>query len=81
MKLFVVAMIALIGCLSAASTKREEELEGKLQNIFEIIGLLVKLGKDFACSAECDELLAILNLPAEMAGIIQMAKGIICGGF
>merc|ERR1719245_1624421 len=49
-------------------------------NIFELIAKLIEVGLPVACSAEVGDLINMLNLPPEIANLINMAKSMVCGG-
>jgi hypothetical protein len=47
-------------------------------NVFEIIAKLIEVGIPVACGTEVGQLIDMLNLPPEIIGLLEMAKGIIC---
>ena len=71
MKVFIITLVVLLGSVTA-----EPEL-AQFGNIFDD---LINKGLDFVCSAEMDEILAQLNLPESMMGLVTMAKTILCNG-
>merc|ERR1712071_284918 len=82
MKIFIL-LIAVAATL-AVELRSEDltvELEnGALFNIFEIIGKLIEIGIPVACGTDVADLLDMLNLPAEIMGLIELGKSIVCRG-
>merc|ERR1712106_1058305 len=81
MKTFAIPLAAVACAATAATLKRSsEETEVELQNIFEIIGKLAELGIDFVCNNDISAIIEALQLPADIAGLIDMGKAMLCGG-
>ena len=79
MKVFVITLVALLGCFTTAPTGNDIEV-AQLQNIFDLINQLIQQGLEFVCSADMDAILAQLNLPESMMGLVTMAKTMLCQG-
>jgi len=50
-------------------------------NIFELIQKIIEIGLPVACGTEVGELIGMLNLPAELIGLLDLAKSIVCKNF
>ena len=79
MKVFVITLVALLGCFSTAPAGNNLEV-AELQSIFDLINQLIHQGLDFVCTADIESILAQLNLPESMMSLVTMAKTMVCQG-
>ena len=52
--------------------------DGPSFNVFELIAKLLEVGLPIACGTEVGDLIGMLNLPAEIIGLLDFAKSILC---
>ena len=79
MKVFVITLVALLGCFSTAPAGNNLEV-AELQSISDMIQKLIQQALDFVCSADIDAFLVQLNLPETVMNIIKMGKNLLCQG-
>ena len=78
----------IIGLLNMAKSivcpkNFSEDLTSQVEhvNIFELIQKIIEIGLPVACGTEVGELIGMLNLPAELIGLLDLAKSIVCKNF
>ena len=82
-KFQVFVLLAAVAAMTLAVEFRAEDLtyqvvDGPSFNVFELIAKLMEIGLPVACGTEVGDLIGMLNLPAEIIGLLDFAKSILC---
>ena len=81
MNIFVITLIAIFGCFSTAPTGDDLQTPQLQFNLLEFIRNLMKLGREWVCAADVDQIIEKLHLPdgVRVRRTVKLAQTKFCG--